>query len=329
MEGRQAARGAGGVVGARDHLEGRGRGHRRPARPRVELGPDLVGAAGGRGDERAAGALAEVQAEGGEGQLGDVVGGGGELSRERVGFDPQRLFDDDPELLALDHQVDGDQRVPGEVLVGLGDVEVALEGVGDEWAFDFHRADLGGLRAALAGPGGEGFGFQVLLRADRQPFGLGGVDAHPLGQGDDGLFDVGLGGGARFGALQAFVGDVEGEVEAGRAGRGLGGRLSGDRGFEAELLAFGEGGGFDPPGEPVGVGEVGFAVGEEGAGVLVGVDGVGGRVGGAAAGRQGEEGPAGGRGAGIRGGLEFEFFARLQSVGLGVAEAAEAVVGGV
>ena len=196
--------GQGELSGPEIDLEGRGRGHRRPARPGVELGPDLVGAAGGRGDQRAAGALAEVQAEGGEGQLGDVVGGGGELSGERVGFDPQRLFDDDPELLALDHHVDGDQRVPGEVLVGLGDVEGALEGVGDERAFDFHRADLGGLRAALAGPGGEGFGFQVWLRADRQPFGLGGVDAHPLGQGDDGLFDVGLGGGARFGALSGL-----------------------------------------------------------------------------------------------------------------------------
>jgi hypothetical protein len=98
----------------------------------------------------------------GEGQLGHVFGVGDELAGGRVRLDPQRLLDDDSQARVLDHHVDGDQRVPGEVVVGLGDEQGALEDrLFEQRGFDFDLPDLGGFRATLARPRESGLAGQL------------------------------------------------------------------------------------------------------------------------------------------------------------------------
>ena len=126
----------------------------------------------------------------------------------------QRLLDQDPELGFLDHDVEGDQGAEG-VFVGRGDEDRALQQ---------RRLRAAGVSTSTVpileasgqpAPGRESSvsRFEVGLRADRQPFGQGGVDGHPLGQGDDGLAGCRRRR-ARRGSVRPSSCDVEAEVQA-------------------------------------------------------------------------------------------------------------------
>ena len=202
----------------------------------------------------------------GEGQLGDAFGGGDQLSGLGSGSTFMRLGDLDPQGGVLDRQIEGEEGAEG-VFIGGGDVEGALQGFFDDRAFDFDRADLGGFRAARTGSRVRRFPCEVRFGAGRKAFGQRRVGGHPLGQGDDGFFEIRCRRGAFFGALQPFVLEVQAEIEARARGRGLGGGLGFDRGAEGE---------FGAADHPLGVGGFGAVVGfgkalDPGAGVLPGV----------------------------------------------------------
>ena len=82
---------------------------------------------------------------------------------------------------------------------------------------DFDRADLRGFRAARARRRVERLALEVGLGADLEAFGHRGVGGHPLGQGENDLPDADWA--QPFDRGEAFVFDVEREVEAGRAVR--------------------------------------------------------------------------------------------------------------
>ena len=113
-----------------------------------EAGGRGVLPAGGRGDQRGAGAFAEVQLEAVIGQLGQAFEGADQPAGARVGLDPARLLDDDAALGDAGDDVEGYQGVEG-IVVGGGDVEGALQRLGDQRGGARDRADLGGLRAAF------------------------------------------------------------------------------------------------------------------------------------------------------------------------------------
>ena len=141
-----------------------------------------------------------------DGQLGEVVEGGDQLAGVGVGLDFAGQLDDDAELGVLDHHVEGDQGVEG-VVVGLGDEERALEGLssssGGSASID---ADLRGLRAALARARRSTSRVPRPLRADLEPFGLGGVGVIPSGRVTTAFF-------------MSDCGDPVGVADAGRRGR--------------------------------------------------------------------------------------------------------------
>ena len=93
-----------------------------------QLGPDLIGAAGGRVDQGGPVASGEAELDPGERRLGVVVEGDGELPGHRVGRDLARELDQDPVLGGVDHQVEGEQGVEG-VGALLGQVDGARERV--------------------------------------------------------------------------------------------------------------------------------------------------------------------------------------------------------
>ena len=161
-----------------------------------------------------------------------VFGDRGDLAGDRVVFDFERLLDEDAQGRVLDHDVEGEEGAEG-VLIGLGDEEGAVDVFVQERGFDFDRADLGGVGAAGAGEREGGLAGQIRLGADDEALGERGVGGEALGEGDDRFLDVGAG--QAGGAQDAFVFDVEGEVETGRAGGGPGGRRGGDRRLEASL----------------------------------------------------------------------------------------------
>ena len=242
----------------------------RGGRPWLEVGGGEVAPTGGRGGEGGAGAGLEVEAEVFEGLLGGLLearlepagggdrGGAGEL-------------DDDAGLGVVDFDEEVDQpacfgiasRAGGTA--GGAEVDLAGQGVGEDRGLDFDLADLGG-GGAVAGV--VALHVDLGRRAAGEAVGLGGIDGEAGGEGDGGVLE-GRGGGV---FEPFFLGDVEVEFKP-RGGVGLGGgRLGGDRRFEAELIAAADRGRGGGSALPAGVGEVGLAVGEQMAGVLPGVD---------------------------------------------------------
>ena len=146
----------------------------------------------------------------GEGQLGQVVEGADQLAGLGVWLDLAGQLYEDPELGFAEDDVEGDQRAAW-VLIGGGDEEAAFEDHPfEQRRFDFHGADLGRFRAALPGHGFDLLGGQLGLGAGAEPFGLGGVDSHSLGQRDYRFLD--RRGGVAVGVEDALVVDVDVDV---------------------------------------------------------------------------------------------------------------------
>jgi hypothetical protein len=141
-----------------------------------------------------------------EGELGDVVGDGGDLTRDRVVFHLQRLLDDDAEGRVLDHQIESQERT-GFVLIRGGDEQRAVDVFLQERRFDFDRADLRFVRTAGSRGGVDALTGEVCFGAGVEAFGQRRVGGEALREGNDGLLDVGLG--EAVGVGQAFVVDVK------------------------------------------------------------------------------------------------------------------------
>ncbi len=260
----------------------------------IELSGHLVGATGGRGDQGCPLPLAKVQPEVIERQLGQIFEGGGQLSGDRVGLDPARGLDHDPELGVLGDHVDSEQ-VAERVVPLLGDVEGAEDRRLDQGALDFHRPHLGVLGAAGGGGGVDRLRLVLRQRAGPQARRGGGIGGDALGEGHHRFFHVRIGP-ARHRA-EPFVIDVEGEVQpAGGVGAVAGG-LGTDLRPEAQ------------PGAVFEAGSLGFAF-DPAQRVLPGGGFVGGRERTIADAGQGHEGLFGGiaRTASARRCDSFDFF---------------------
>jgi hypothetical protein len=151
--------------------------------------------------------------------LGNVVYFGGELAGDRIGGDLEGLTDEDAEFFVSGDQVEGEEVPVGIFLLARDEKTPQHLLAFDKRRFDFDRTDLGfGVATAACLHGGC---FVFGLRASLEAFGYGRVGGKSLGQGDDGLFQLGLD--EAFGIGDAFVFEAEVELEAGRGGRGVGG----------------------------------------------------------------------------------------------------------
>ena len=165
----------------------------------------VLPALGGSGEEAPFGAE-EVDVEVGEGALGQVREGGGELTGLGIGGDGADELDVGGEA------VGGEEDAVAVAGLGREQVDEAGDRAGEGGAVECERADLGGFGALGFFWGAEpGFG----VGAGALAVGGAGVDREAFGQLDGGGADLrGRGG---FGAL--LLGDAEIDFEARRGCR--------------------------------------------------------------------------------------------------------------
>ena len=192
---------------------------------RVELRRGGVGAALGWGHQDSSCAFFEVQGRVGVGKRRQAFEGRHQAAGVRVGFDPARLLDQYAPFLGPEDQVDRQEGAFG-VLVGTrqiqrsGDRFVGQRRVGDD------RAELGGFRAARPWGGVDLLGAELGFGAGRETFCGRWVGADAFGQCDFHLCGLGFGDPSRAG--QAFVRQLQLEVEARGGGCRLARRRRGD-----------------------------------------------------------------------------------------------------
>ena len=214
--------------------------HRRAPRPGGEDVVGVVGAALARGDERCAGAGAEVKLKARDRGLGQALGvfgafeGARELTGNGVGVHLAGQLQVQAEFV-------GDQPDAEEIALDRG---ALVDGAGDRpregRRFDLHRGDLGGV-GAVGGLRRRDFKADFGGAAGGEAVAGAGGDRHALGQGDCGVAHVG-GGEALFGLLGfgddlVCLGHRQLGVEAGRFGSRVRGRAESQRRREGDLVA--------------------------------------------------------------------------------------------